>query len=251
MRWKPSLRFARRLFFALSCVLLTAGLAAAVALPGPQHLLCPTCQGLDKIADKIYVDPVISAPERKKIATALERARGRVAAFFGELRSSPRIVVCRSRACARAFGTRGAKGVAYAWHAILLTNSRIFTVIAAHELAHIELHWRMGLSGWLRGTVPAWFDEGLATLVSEDPRFKRDASAAAVRDIMSVQSYLGHWAQYTGRVGWRAAYGAARTRVRQLERRIGRDGLRRFVDRLARDGDLAGLLQRVDRGQSI
>lgn len=235
------MRLARRVFLTLSCLLLVGGLAAAVALPGPQHLFCPTCQGLEKIADGIYVDPIASPTERKKIVSAIGQARHRVAAFFGTLRSAPRIVVCRSRACARKFGTRGAKGVAYAWHAILLTNSRIFTVIAAHELAHIELHWRMGFSGWLRGTVPAWFDEGLATLISEDPRFVRDSPPAAVREILAVRSYLGQWAQYAERVGWRAAYGAAVTRVRQLQRHIGRDKFRRFVDDLARDGDLAGL----------
>ena len=245
------MRLARRILFALSCIVLLGGLAAAVALPGPQHLFCPTCHGLAKIADDIYVDPATSKAQRAKIVVAIAQARRRVAAFFGPLKASPRIVVCRSRACARSFGTRGANGVAYAWHAILLTNSRIFTVIAAHELAHIELHWRMGIWGWLRGTVPAWFDEGLATLISEDPRFRRDSPAAAVCDIMTVRSYLGQWAQYTGRVGWRAAYGAAATRVRQVQRRIGRAGLRRFVARLVRDGDLAGLLDRVDRGLPI
>ena len=242
------MKLARRIFFALSCILLVGGIAAAVALPGPQQLFCPSCHDLEEIADNVYVDPVTPAAQRKAIIAGVEKARVRVAAFYGVLKAAPRIVVCRSQACARTFGTRGAKGVAYAWHAILLTNSRIFTVIAAHELAHIELHWRMGLVGWLRGTVPAWFDEGLATLISQDPRFRRDSPAAAVREIMSVRSYLGHWAQYTGRVGWRAAYGAASTRVRQLRRRIGHAGLKRFVERLARDGDLAGLLDRVERG---
>ena len=239
---------ARRIVFVLSCILLLGGLAAAVALPGPQQLFCPSCHGLEQIADDIYVDPVIPPAQRKAIVLSIERARRRVAAFFGSLKAAPRIVVCRSQACAGTFGTRGAKGVAYAWHAILLTNSRIFTVIAAHELTHIELHWRMGLVGWLRGTVPAWFDEGLATLVSKDPRFRHDSPAEAVREIMTVRSYLGQWAQYTGRVGWRTAYGAASTRVRQLRRRIGHAGLKRFVERLARDGDFAGLLDRVDRG---
>ena len=103
----------------------------------------------------------------------------------------------------------------------------------------------------MRGHVPAWFNEGLATLISQDPRFRRDWPASNVREIMSVQSYLGGWARYTERVGWRTAYGAARTRVRQLERRIGRAGLRRFVEQLVREGDLAGLLRRAERGEAI
>ncbi len=245
------MRLVRRVFLTISFLLLAGGLVAAVVLPGPQHIVCPSCHGLEKIAAGIYVDPVVPLAERIKIVSAINQARRRVAVFFGPLEATPRIIVCRSRACARTFGTLGAKGVAFAWHAILLTNSRIFGVIAAHELSHVELHWRMGLAGWLRGTVPAWFDEGLATVISEDPRFRRDASREAVRDVMMVRSYLGQWAQHAGRVGWRTAYSAASTRVRQLERRIGRDGLKRFVKRLARDGDLADLLARARRGAAF
>ena len=139
------MRLVRRIFLAISFLLLAAGLVAAVALPGPQHILCPSCHGLEKIAANIYVDAVVPLGERSKIVSAINRARRRVAAFFGPLNATPRIIVCRSRTCARTFGTTGAKGVAFAWHAILLTNSRIFSVIAAHELAHIELHWHMGI----------------------------------------------------------------------------------------------------------
>ena len=226
-------------------------MVAAAVLPGPQHIVCPTCHGLKKIAADVYVDPAVPGREHAAIVGRIERARRRVAGFFGTLRAAPRVIVCRTHACARTFGTIGAKGVAFAWHAIVLTPSRIFTVIAAHELAHIELHWRMGLWGWVRGTVPSWFDEGLATVISDDPRFTRDASAADVRAIMKVHNYFGDWSRHAERVGWRIAYGAASTRVRQLERRIGRRGLKRFVKRLVRDGDLSGLLREARRGAAF
>lgn len=244
-------RRAGRVLLVVAYALMAAGVVAAVILPGPQHLICPTCHGLKAAATNIYVDPVISRREHDAIVARINRAQQQVARFFGKLRATPRIVVCRTRHCARTFGTVGAKGVAFAWHAVVLTPSRIFTVIAAHELAHIELHWRMGLWGWARGTVPAWFDEGLATVVSRDPRFTRDAPAAAVREIMTVQSYFGEWSRHAERVGWRTAYSAASTRVRQLERRIGRPGLKRFVERLVRDGNLPGLLERARRGEAF
>lgn len=246
------MRLLRRIILIfLPAVALTGGLIAAVILPGPQHLLCPVCHGLDRLADNVYIDPVTPPAERRRISAGLARARRRVARFFGRLEATPTIVICQTRQCAAMFGTHDAKGIAFAWHAILLTKTRLFSVIAAHEYAHTELHWRMGLRGWLLGTVPAWFNEGLATLISEDPRFQHDWPRQDVRAMMSVRSYLGDWARYTERVGWRTAYGAARTRVRQLERRIGRAGLRRFVDRLIRDGDLTGLMRRAERGEKI
>lgn len=239
------MRFVRRASIAVSILLLVGAVAAAVAFPGPQHMVCPRCYDLKKIAPNVYVERTFTNTQRVRMLRDLKRARRRVSTFFGPLRSNPRIVVCRSRACAGLFGSQGAKGVAYGWFAILLSPSRIFAVIAAHELVHIELHWRMGLSGWARGTVPVWFDEGLATIVSGDPRYRQEASANAVRDVMQIRSFFGEWQDHTRRVGWRTAYRAAATRVRQLERRIGREKLKRFVARLLREGDLDDLLQHV------
>lgn len=239
------MRFVGRVSIVVSILMLIGAMAAAVAFSGPQHMACPSCYDLEKIASNVYVERTYTRKQRARMLRDLRLARRRVAAFFGPLQSDPRIVVCRSRACASIFGSQGARGVAYGWFAILLSPSRIFAVIAAHELVHIELHWRMGLSGWARGTVPVWFDEGLATIVSGDPRYRRDANATAVRDVMQIQSFFGEWQDHTRRVGWRTAYRAAATRVRQLERRIGRENLKIFVARLLREGDMAGHLQRV------
>lgn len=245
------MKLIRRIFLTIATALLVGGVTAAIWLPGPQHMLCPGCHGLQRIAERTYVEATMPVRERQSMIAALDKARAKVVQFFGPLRSNPTVAICRSRACAQIFGAESAKGIAYGWHAILLSRSKIFGVIATHELAHIELHWRMGLWGWARGTVPAWFDEGLATVISEDPRFRRDTPAKDVREVVQVTSFLGDWATHSRRVGWRTAYGAASTRVRQLERIIGRDGLRRFVAQLARDGDLDGLFKRAASGKAF
>ena len=54
--------------------------------------------------------------------------------------------------------------------AVMLSPRGIDPVIAAHELTHVELHARLG-----RGSVPQWFDEGLAVLVADDLRYLRPA----------------------------------------------------------------------------
>jgi len=186
------MRFVRRVSVVFSVVLFLGGLAVAIAHPGPQHMICPSCYGLRWITPGVYVERTFTRAQRERISQDLDRARQRVSAFFGPLKSKPRIVVCQTKACAGVFGSQGAKGVAYGWFAILLSPSRIFVVIAAHELVHIELHWRMGLSGWARGTVPVWFDEGLATVLSGDPRYRKDATHNAVREVMQVRSFLAN-----------------------------------------------------------
>ena len=233
---------ARLMIVAVMALMLTGSVAAGVTLPGPHRMACPQCYGLVHIGNDVFADPVMTQRERRSALRSIDRGRQVVRAFYGSLKSSPRIVVCWTRSCSSIFGSRGAKGVTYAWHAILLSRSRILDVIAAHEIAHTELHWRMGYSGWLRGTVPVWFDEGLAVIVSADPRFRRDVSRAAVSEIVRVTSYMGQWSDHARRVGWRTAYGAAATRVRQIERLLGRHRLRAFALRLASEGNFDALL---------
>ncbi len=248
------MKLAARIALFVSLLMLAAAAAAAVILPGPQHMVCPACYKLSRLAPDdpgIYVEAGTTNSERRRIATAVKLARREVAEFFGEMRSNPRIVVCRTYACAGRFGASGAKGIAYGWHAVLLAPSRVFEVIATHELVHIELHWRMGLIGWALGRVPAWFDEGLAVVVSNDPRLRQAVGRRAVEGVMQIESYLGAWAKYTEQVGWREAYGAAATRVRQIERRIGRDGLKSLVRRLVNEGNLAELMMRAEAGERI
>ena len=225
-------------------------MAAALTLSGPQLAACPSCHGLDQIAPNVFVETTIERTERDQILAGIQIARQRTTEFFGSLKSNPRIVVCRSERCAYPFGSKGTEGgISYGWMGILLRPSSIFATNATHELVHIELHWRMGINGWARGTVPVWFDEGLATVISQDPRFMLDASPVHVSQIMTVKSYLGDWPAHVQRVGWRTAYGAAATRIRQLERQIGRDGLKRFVKILLEQGKLPQLLKRAEAGE--
>jgi hypothetical protein len=44
-------------------------------------------------------------------------------------------------------------------------------VIAAQELSHVELHKRLGRLKTLERDIPQWFDEGVAVVVSGDPRY--------------------------------------------------------------------------------
>ena len=96
----------------------------------------------------------------------------------------------------------------------------------------MELHWRIGYRGMFGSVVPVWFDEGLAVLVSGDRRLGRRVQSEAVDTIVTYET-LQQWLTHTRAVGWRASYGAAAAAVRRIERRVGREGLRRMVERLA------------------
>ena len=56
-----------------------------------------------------------------------------------------------------------------------------FDHLLAHEFSHVELHAQIGVFRLLMGAIPAWFDEGLAVIVADDPRYLRPGATSATR----------------------------------------------------------------------
>ncbi|WP_331327177.1 hypothetical protein [Methylobacterium fujisawaense] len=149
--------------------------AAAIAVlhftfPAAAAAGCPTCYGFTDLGGGIYVEGKMPADRRAEAKATVEAARARVRAFYGDLQSSPRVLICATDACFRPLGG-GSRGIALLDRALVLSPRGTDTVIAAHELAHAELHRRIGLTATLGKSVPQWFDEGLAVVVSDDPRY--------------------------------------------------------------------------------
>jgi hypothetical protein len=112
--------------------------------------------------------PAVLRPDRQRLIELHTEATQRVRGFYGGLVSEPRLLVCTTASCYRRIGGGGERGVAVLNRAVMLSPRGLDPVIAAHELAHVELHERLGDH---RDQVPQWFDEGLAVRVSEDPRY--------------------------------------------------------------------------------
>lgn len=92
----------------------------------------------------------------------------RIRDFYGSRDSSPHLLVCTTEDCHRRIGGGKERGVAVLNRAIILSPRGLDPVIASHEMSHVELHQRLGSRS--KG-VPQWFDEGLAVVVSNDPRY--------------------------------------------------------------------------------
>ncbi len=225
-----------RVLIWLAVAAVPTAFAIAAALPGPHRLACPQCYGLREIGDRVYVDAAFTERDERRLLDAIRIGRQRAAAFFGEVKGRPRIAACKSQACLDIFGGGGAKAVAYGWHAIRMSPTGLNATIASHELIHIELHWRLGAVGLWGPSIPAWFDEGLAVILSEDTRFRRRVAEQHVRAVMQVKTFRD-WSRFTKDVGWRTSYGAAATAVRRLDRKLGRSGLKRFIDRVLQGAD--------------
>ena len=149
-------------------VLLTAGLH--VAYPAVAAASCPRCYGFDKVADNVYVEQGMSVELRATVQTTVDAARDRVRHFYGSLTGNPSVLVCATEPCYYRFGGKS-RGLAVLDQALFLSPRGSSLVIAAHELSHIELHHRLGLLKTVSKSIPQWFDEGVAVVVSDDPRY--------------------------------------------------------------------------------
>lgn len=151
-------------------VLLALVVGVAVAFPAVAATTCPGCYGLDRVRSGLHVDPGASAEQRAQVTEAVDEGTRRVTAFFGDLRGHPEFLACLTDGCYSRIGGGGERGIAVLNRAVMLSPRGVDPVIAAHELTHVELHTRLG-----QRSVPQWFDEGLAVLVSDDPRYLRPA----------------------------------------------------------------------------
>lgn len=163
-------------------ILLTgATIIAAASLPFIYPALaavgCPSCYGFVKLGDGIFVQRSMTREDREQGGATIEEARARVRAFYGDLEAHPRVLLCETDDCYRPLGG-GSRGITLLDQALILSPRGTDLVIAAHELAHAELHRRIGLVATLSRSVPQWFDEGLAVFVSDDPRYLAPASSS-------------------------------------------------------------------------
>jgi hypothetical protein len=218
-------RARKRLLWALGgvvVVLLAVG-GLVLAYPEVAATTCPGCYGLTRVSDDVYGERGLTAAQRDRLAGLAVDARRRVEAFYGEVESDPRLLACFTDDCYARIGGGGEKGIAVLNRAVMLSPRGLDAVIASHELAHVELHRR------LDGDVPQWFDEGLAVVVSEDPRYLGEHCRVPFDG--PLPETLPAWLRAAG--ADQQVYSKAACRVqRWLDANGGRDAVPALVDRL-------------------
>ncbi|KAA9380562.1 hypothetical protein F5972_05355 [Microbispora cellulosiformans] len=208
------------LLAALAALPITTAAVVAVAYPSLAATTCPGCYGLERLTEGVYAEPGLPPYRKRQVISAVEEAERRVRDFYGGRRASPRILACLSDRCYRRIGGGGERGVAVLNRAVMLSPSGVDPVIASHEMSHVELHVRLD-SG---AQVPQWFNEGLAVLVSGDPRYLAPdpasgtaAGAPADRCLMSTDAPLPVTLD-----AWLRAAGADRNTYAQAACRVSR-----------------------------
>jgi hypothetical protein len=170
----------------------------------------PAVATLEPICQGVYVEPATTPAERQRLVGDVPRAIGTLRAALGELRSDvPVIVLCKTVACQLEFAGDAKRStvVVRGQHlagATYVPADRTTVVIVrvdpqaanvlVHELVHVELGARTGSA-----FVPAWFQEGIAASIGDEPQC-RGPAVQGIDDLRRLDSNRA-WLDYTNRPG--------------------------------------------------
>jgi len=145
--------------------------ALIFAEPAIAAYFCPACYGFQQAAPHVFIESTAKAPDVARIKSDFAAARERLLGFYPDLRAQPKWLFCVTDTCQNRVGGQGPLAMAYLNFYVQVSPKGQSVPILTHEMAHAELKARICNLRYLRGAVPAWFDEGLAVYLSRDTRF--------------------------------------------------------------------------------
>ena len=137
-------------------------------------LWMPEWFGMERVNNYMYADPNMSEQKRNNFVELVSDAKGSVENYFGSLMSYPDVFACSTEACYQQYGGVTSRAKAYGNSKLLLSPRGITTPVIAHEWSHAELYTQLGGYSNVK-KIPAWFNEGLAVMVSSEPSHSVEA----------------------------------------------------------------------------
>lgn len=220
------------------------------------YLMSPSFLGMKEIVPKVFVNHDMSLAERENVVEIVNEARDKIVRFYGGVMSSPDILACSTKQSFSNLGGTTQRGLSFGKSKILISPKGLTVPILAHEWSHVELRTRMdarfdGVFGM--SSIPTWFDEGLAVVVSDEPAHSEIVWETIVKakmmtpELYSLESLQG-WnkaAKQFGDVDYSrgvpgkicVVYATAGHEVRIWYQRAGRDGLLKLIDKVKSDDD--------------
>lgn len=207
-------------------------------------LFAPTWFGFVEISEGVFVDESMPSSQRASLLGTLQAAKGRVSAFFGRLKGKPNIFACSTEECFVSNGGITARGNAFGSSMVLLSPRGLDGVTLSHELTHVELSSRVGdFQTWR--AIPPWFDEGLAVLVSQDPRYVAERWLRATENGRRAPQLMSLGDAVPWR-NWQMSYGTARHAVGEWYSRVGSKGLLHLIRELKRGKEFDAVFKASD-----
>ena len=206
--------------------------------PAGYRMSVPCRNSFEKLSDNVYINKGYVG-SREDAAALIDQAKDRVAAYFGELRSSGHtlIIICDDdRLLKKLGGDHDTKTVLFPLkrNYISVSDEYLDIDVPAHELTHAELHGRLSVGALSR--IPTWFDEGIALQNDYREQYGPEAWAeqtgngkntVALADMDEPAEFYAGTAEER-----RFRYLNAKHEVAEWMEAHGRDGLLKLIDRL-------------------
>ena len=139
---------------------------AAWAFVKPVRVLAPELAGVSCLSARICVDDASRFVEATRL---YDEAVSFVRSEVGMIQSVPRAIFCSTAECSRSFGLTRAMAYNFGTFAVVIGDRSWRSYLVRHELIHHLQNERLGsLDAVL--LKPAWFREGMAYSLSQDPR---------------------------------------------------------------------------------
>ncbi len=187
-------------------------------------------EAMTRIGSNLYVDSAMSKQQQQQFLTTVKQSKSDISQFFGGMQSSPTIYACVSNKCFSHFGGISAKAKSIDDNKVMLSKNGLDRVTLSHELAHVELHKRLG-SPHVWNKVPMWFDEGLAVIAGKDPQYRKQLPSGSGHTVKLDD--LVTQSQWVKAVRERKpAYSVAREAVASWYQSVGNQGLQNMIERM-------------------
>lgn len=185
--------------------------------------------GMRSLPGNVYVDPAMSDSERAAFEAIHTSAVNRNRQFFGELFSSPIVIVASTPELMNRYGQPGNRTavthLAFGTASVVIGPDGANIDVVAHELLHAEVAHRIGW--WCREMrLPVWFDEGLAMQVDDREAFGEQAwmartdAGATAPDVTQLNTQRSFFTENS----W-VHYATSKHEVARWMKVVGRDGL--------------------------
>jgi hypothetical protein len=183
-----------RAFFVLLILIPVAALAHFIIFPQQSRSILIDYSGFKKDG-RLYFNTATPQNKTDSLKALIELANTRVANFWGEKKSDPKIIYCNKAVeFIRYSSAPAAPAITYLklGSYIVLSADAVDLDIIAHEISHAEFYERVGFYTWSY-KIPAWFKHGLAmqndyrSYYSEDTLKIRSANFTSLPDIKSFK----------------------------------------------------------------
>jgi hypothetical protein len=152
-----------RTFLVLLILVPVAALAHFIIFPQQTRSILIDWSGFKKDG-RLYYDTKTSQSKIDTLKALIENANNRIANFWGEKISNPKIIFCATATDFSKYSNApDAPAITHLklGSYIVLSNNGVDPDIIAHEISHAELYERVGFFKWTF-SIPMWFKQGLA-----------------------------------------------------------------------------------------